>query len=172
MADKARLLQEKYVDEDTDKSVIINILATTGGRGGVSNQGGVRFEIIPPEQRTSTISANDLAREWRKLIGPIPGAESVTFRSEIGRTSSPIDVQLSGTSLNTLKEVADLVKQRLATYPTVFDIADSLSDGKQELQIELTQQGVALGLTRMEVSNQIRNAFFWCASSACSKGSR
>ena len=43
MADKARILQEKYVDEDTDKSVIINILATTRGRGGVSNQGGVRF---------------------------------------------------------------------------------------------------------------------------------
>lgn len=160
MSDKAKILQDKYVDEDTGKSVIMNILATTGGRGGVSNQGGVRFEIIPPEQRSSTITANDLAREWRKLIGPIPGAESVTFRSEIGRTSSPIDVQLSGTSLDTLKEVADLVKQRLATYPTVFDIADSLSDGKQELQIELTQQGVALGLTRMEVSRQIRNAFF------------
>ncbi len=160
MADKARVLQDKYVDNVTGDSVIMNILATTGGRGGVSNQGGVRFEIIPPEQRASTVSANDLAREWRKLIGPIPGAESVTFRSEIGRSSDPIDVQLSGTSLETLKDLADKVKQRLATYPTVFDIADSLSDGKQELQIELTQQGIALGLTRLEVSRQIRNAFF------------
>lgn len=160
MADKARELQEKYVDEDTGKSVIINILATTGNRGGASNAGGVRFEIIPPEQRTSTITANQLAREWRQKIGAIPGAESVTFRAEIGRTSDPIDVQLSATSLETLKEVAEQVKQRLATYPTVFDIADSLSDGKQELQIELTQQGIALGLTRSDVASQVRTAFF------------
>lgn len=160
MADKARELQQKYVDEVSGESVIINILATTGNRGGASNAGGVRFEIIPPEQRTSTITANQLAREWRQMIGAIPGAESVTFRAEIGRTSDPIDVQLSATSLETLKEVAERVKQRLATYPTVFDITDSLSDGKQELQIELTQQGIALGLTRSDVASQVRTAFF------------
>ncbi|QTH65024.1 efflux RND transporter permease subunit [Psychrosphaera ytuae] len=160
MADKARELQQKYVDEVSGESVIINILATTGNRGGASNAGGVRFEIIPPEQRTSTITANHLAREWRQMIGAIPGAESVTFRAEIGRTSDPIDVQLSATSLETLKEVAERVKQRLATYPTVFDITDSLSDGKQELQIELTQQGIALGLTRSDVASQVRTAFF------------
>ena len=160
MAEKARVLQDKYVDEITGESVIINILATTGNRGGASNAGGVRFEIIPPEQRSSTITANQLAREWRQAIGPIPGAESVTFRAEIGRTSDPIDVQLSATSLTTLKEVAEQVKQRLATYPTVFDIADSLSNGKQELQIELTKQGIALGLTRSDVASQVRTAFF------------
>jgi multidrug efflux pump subunit AcrB len=59
-----------------------------------------------------------------------------------------------------LAEVADLVKQRLATYPTVFDIVDSLSDGKEELQIEVTQQGYALGLTSTEISQQVRKAFF------------
>jgi multidrug efflux pump subunit AcrB len=52
------------------------------------------------------------------------------------------------------------VIDRLNTYPTVYDIADSLSDGKQELQIELNKQGEALGLSRANVSGQIRNAFF------------
>ncbi|MDP4984249.1 efflux RND transporter permease subunit, partial [Pseudoalteromonas tunicata] len=160
MADKAHELQEKYIDEDSGKSVIINILATTGGRGGASNSGGVRFEIIPPEQRSSDITSRELVTEWRNLIGVIPGAESLTFRAEIGRSSDPIDVQLNGQSLETLKEVAARVKERLATYPTVFDIADSLSDGKQELQIELTAQGQALGLTRVAIASQVRSAFF------------
>jgi multidrug efflux pump subunit AcrB len=42
----------------------------------------------------------------------------------------------------------------------VFDIADSMSDGKEELQIELTEQGLALGLNRVDVSRQVRNSFF------------
>lgn len=160
MSEKAEELRDKYVDPDTGQSVILNVLASAGGRGGSSNVGSVRFEIIPPEQRESSITAAELVSEWRELIGPIPGAESITYRAEIGRSSDPIDVQLSGNSQATLQEIADQIKARLATYPTVFEIADSLSDGKEELQIELTQQGKALGLNRVNVSNQVRNAFF------------
>ena len=160
MSNKARLLQEKYRDADTGESVILNILATTGNSGGASNTGQVRFEITPAEKRESDITSTQLVAEWRDMIGEIPGAESLTFRAEIGRSSNPIEIQLSANSLNTLQEVADLIKTRLSTYPTVFDIADSMSDGKQELQVELTEQGLALGLNRVNVSTQIRNSFF------------
>lgn len=159
MSDKAKELQDKYRDED-GQSVILNILATTGGRGGSSNTGSVRFEITPAEKRESDIGSRELASEWRDLIGIIPGAESVTFRAEFGRSSDPIDVQLSGSSIDTLEVVAEKVKERLATYPTVYEIADSMSDGKDELQIELTEQGLALGLNRVDVSQQVRNSFF------------
>ncbi len=160
MADKADELKSKYIEPSTNSSVIINILATTGGRGGVSNKGSVRFEMTPPESRELAISSRELVREWRKLIGPIPGAESITFRAEIGRSSDPIHVQFKASSLDTLKQISDKVKVRLATYPTVFDIEDNLSNGKEELQIELTEQGKALGLTRVSISNQVRRSFF------------
>ena len=42
----------------------------------------------------------------------------------------------------------------------MFDIADSLSEGKEELQIELTEQGHVMGLTPSEVIRQVRNAFY------------
>lgn len=170
MSDKARQLQDKYRDEETGESVILNILATTGGRGGASNSGSVRFEITPAESRDSDIGSRELASKWRDLIGIIPGAESLTFRAEIGRSSDPIDVQLTATSLTTLQEVADHVKARLATYPTVFDIADSMSDGKEELQIELTEQGLALGLNRVDVSQQVRNSFFGAQAQRIQRG--
>ncbi|QIR15493.1 efflux RND transporter permease subunit [Shewanella aestuarii] len=159
IAAKAEALQDKYRDEDGN-SVIINILATTGGRGGTSNEGGVRFEITPAEKRISDITSRELLTEWRKSVGEIPGAESMSYRAETGRSSDPIDVQLSGNSIATLSEIADKVKAHLKTYPTVFDIADSLSDGKEELLIELTEQGKALGLTRQEVTSQIRSFYF------------
>ena len=160
MADKAELLRDKYIEPSTNQSVVINILASAGGRGGSTNTGSVRFEITPPESRELAITSSELVREWRKLIGPIPGAESITFRAEIGRSSDPIHVQFKSSSLAALKEVTEKVKTHLATYPTVFDIADSLSNGKEELQIELTEQGKALGLTRVSISRQVRQAFF------------
>lgn len=170
IAAQAEKLQQKYVDEETGESVIMNILAATGGRGGTSNVGRIRFELVPPEKRTIEVTSAQMVREWRQLVGDIPGAESVTYRAEIGRSSDPIDVQLTGNSLETLQEVADQVKEQLKTYPTVFDIADSLSDGKEELQIELTQQGKALGLSRQDVANQVRNAYFGAQAQRIQRG--
>jgi multidrug efflux pump subunit AcrB len=160
MSDAAEKLKQKYTNEATGESLVLNILATTGGRGGSSNTGGVRFEIEPPEKRYIDVDSRQLLAEWRKMIGVIPGAESLTYRAEIGRSSDPIDIQLQGSSLATLKLLAADIKQRLATYPTVFDISDSLSDGKEELYVELNRQGLSLGLTRVDVAQQVRSAYY------------
>jgi multidrug efflux pump subunit AcrB len=170
MSDKARELQEKYRDEDTGESVILNVLASTGTRGGAGNNGQVRFEIMPAAERTIDIDSRGLVSEWRKLITAIPGAESLTFRAEIGRSSDPIDVQLTGNSLATLTEVSEQVKQHLTGYPTVFEIADNISDGKEELQIQLNEQGLALGLNVVDISRQVRNAYFGSQAQRIQRG--
>lgn len=157
MSDAAKQLQDKYTDEDGN-SVILNILAITGGRD--SNVGRVRFEILPADKNDTGVEIRQLVAEWRALIGAMPGSESLTFRAEIGRGGDPIDVQLSATDLDLLKQVAEEVKQRLATYPTVFEISDSLSNGKEELQIELTDQGHAMGMSINSITSQVRTAFF------------
>lgn len=160
ISDAANDMQEEYLDEN-GTPIIMNVLATTGGRGGVTHSGRVRFEIVPPEKRSNEeVDARFLVSEWRKRVGTIPGAESLTFRAEWGRSSSPVDIQLSGNDMNVLNAVSEQVKTQLATYPAIFDIEDSMSDGKQELQIELTEQGKALGLTRNDLTSQIRSAYF------------
>lgn len=160
MSDKARELQEKYRDPETGESIILNVLAATGTRGGAGNTGLVRFEMMPADERTIDIDSRALVSEWRTLIPVIVGAESLTYRAEIGRSSDPINVQLTGNSLATLKEVSDQIKQHLLGYPTVYDIADNISDGKEELQISLNEKGLALGLNVVDVSRQVRNAYF------------
>jgi multidrug efflux pump subunit AcrB len=163
IAAAAAVLQQENVDPDTGLSPIKNILTVTGSSGrrssNGSHRGRIRFEVTPAEQRSSTITSGELAQKWRRMIGTIPGAESLTFRAEHWRPGSAIDIQFSGTSFELLSEVAENVKQRLATYPTVFEIEDSLSDGKEELEIELTQQGHVLGLTRANVVEQVSQAF-------------
>mgnify|MGYP003111928953 FL=1 len=154
MSNSAKLLQDKYRDEQ-GQSLILNTLAITS-----EEKGRVRFEILAADKNTTGIGTAQLVKEWRELIGPLPGAESVTFRAEIGRGGDPIDVQLSATDLKTLKLVSDEVKNRIRTYPTAFEIADSLSNGKEELQIELTAQGYAMGMNNTWVTRQVRDAYY------------
>ena len=163
-------LQRKYTDGEEGESVIRNILSTTGSAlvaraGPGQNQslgdhfGQVIIEAVPSDERLSDISVLDLMNEWRRDIGTIPGAESLTYRAELINAGDPVHIQLNAQSLETLEAAGEQIKRRLATYPTVFDIADSLSDGKEELQIELTRQGHVLGLTRAAVANQVSQAF-------------
>jgi multidrug efflux pump subunit AcrB len=160
MVDAARDLKEKYRDPVTGQSVILNILAKTGSAGGSSHTGAVRFEIQSPEQRSSDVTSSELVQEWREAVGQVPGAESLTYRAEFGRVGDPVDIQFSGQDLGSLSEVADRLKTHLATYPTLFDIVDNLSDGKEEIQLDLTPQGEALGLSRSQLIDQVRQAFF------------
>lgn len=165
IARQAEALQEKYIDPELQQSVITNIYATTSPASGR-----VRFEIIPPEKRSLKINSQDLAREWRRLIGPIPGADNISFRAEIGRSSDPIDVRLYSNDIATLENVSELVKERLATYPTVFDINDSQSQGKQELLLNLNSEAVALGMTRSAILQQVRQAFFGIEAQRIQRG--
>lgn len=155
-------LQEKYVNPDTNESVIENVLATSGsaGRGGRgSHFGRVVFEITPPENRTVQVTSRELVAEWRRAIGSIPGAKNISYRAEIGRGGAPIDVQIAGYDFDVLKEVAARVKNELANYPGLSDITDTFEAGKQEVKLGLTVEGEQLGITMGSLANQVRQAF-------------
>jgi len=162
MTGVVRELQAEYVDAETNRSVIENILSTAGSAGGGSrgsHRGRVMFEIMPPEQRTIDVSSSQLVREMRKRIGSIPGAKNLTFRAEIGRGGSPIDVQISGFDFDQLREAAGLIKSKLHTFDGVTDVSDSFEGGKQEIQLSLKPSGQQLGLTLSSVASQVRSAF-------------
>jgi len=166
--EQAEFLQQKYIDPVTGESVIEHILVTIGstGRslrnsnGGVSNQARINFEVVPPEYRTLSITSTQLKNEWRKLIGDIPALQEMSFRAEIGRGGSPLDIQLEGQDFIKLAEVANLVEARLATYDGLFDIQNSLQDSKEEIQLRLKPEAERLGLTLNALGQQVRGAFY------------
>ena len=163
MIDAAELLQNKYIDEN-GRSVIKNILAITGHAGGsgagAPDRGRVKFEIVSPEEREQNVTSSELLKEWRELIGDVPGAESLSYRAEFGRGGDPIDIQLRGQSFKELNEVAQLLKTELALYETVFDISDSFTDGKKELRLALKTEAEFHGLTLLDIMSQVRHANF------------
>ncbi len=156
-------LQEKYRNPETGVSVIRHVYSTSGssGRTNKASVGRVSVEIIPPPERHVDITASGLAREIRKIIEPqIPGYEKLSIRAEAGGGRSPINVEFSGAQLERMGDMVSLVRDRLKTYPFVYDIQDNYTSGKEELNIELLPTAYALGLNLSDVASQVRNAVF------------
>ena len=181
MLSTAEALQEKYTDPVTGESAIKNILTSIGwsssgnfGGGGPGKGspelGQVSLELLSPEERTISIKTFDLVDEWRKAIGPVPGVRDLYFRAELGRSGSPIDVQLTGDDYNTLKIVIAEIRQRLTEYPGVFDIQDTLEDGKQEIELKIKPEGELLGISSSDLGRQVRQAFFGAEAQRIQRG--
>lgn len=161
-------LRKEYVGPD-GKPVIRHILATTGttrltsstgGSGGVSHMGEVNMECYGPEERSLKIRTPEIANEWRRRIGQIVGAEELNFRAEILRSGDPIDVQLSGTNPQELLALSSQIKDKLGQYRGVFDIADSLDSGRNEIQLRLKPEARQFGVTVNDLARQVRQAFY------------
>jgi multidrug efflux pump subunit AcrB len=132
------------------------------GRGATQGTGGhlaqAWINLVDSENRD--ISTNALTRRWRKKVGAIPDAETITYRSEIHSAGNPIEVHLSSDDHDQLLAAAEDLKTELGTYPGVFDIGDSFLPGKKEMQLKLKPAARSLGLTLDDLARQVRHAFY------------
>ena len=132
------------------------------GRGATQGTGGhlaqAWINLVDSENRD--ISTNALTRRWRKKVGAIPDAETITYRSEIHSAGNPIEVHLSSDDHDQLLAAAEDLKTEIGTYPGVFDIGDSFLPGKKEMQIKLKPAARSLGLTLDDLARQVRHAFY------------
>ena len=175
MASVARALQKKYTDAETGESVITNILTSVGwrvGRGGSNTAeiGQVSLELVPPETRSVDIGTRQLVAEWRKTIGAIAGAKELSFRAEMGRSGDPISIQLMGSKVKDLAAVSEKIRERLAEYPALYDIKDTLEDGKPEIILSIKAEAELLGLSAEDLGRQVRDAFFGAEAQRLQRG--
>ena len=172
ISDHVHSLQEKYRDPKTGISVIRHTYSTIGSDGNTvkTSVGAVRAELIGPEERHTDIKASDIAREVRKLVGDIPGAEKLTVVAELARSGEPINVELTGSDQSKVIAIAESVREQLRQYPEVFDIQDNYSGGKEELNISLTPKAHALGLNLADVALQVRGSIFGVEAQRIQRG--
>ena len=173
------ILQEKYVETDTNESVIQHILTTVGTKGGSrrklvsgkSNIARIQFETIPPESRKIDISSSEMIREWQRMIGDIPGAESLSFRAEFGRGGQPLAIQISGNDFDRLSAASVEIKDRLVQYNGLFDITDSFEGGKDEIRMKVKPEAELLGVNITNLGQQVRNSIFGSEAQTVQRGS-
>ncbi|WP_197922415.1 efflux RND transporter permease subunit [Thiosulfatihalobacter marinus] len=108
--------------------------------------GGIAIELIDADLRPYSSFA--FVGELQDRVARHPLVETVSFRGwRSGGGGDALDVQFYGADSDTLKAASEALKTALAEYPEVSAVEDSLNYDKEELILELTPQGQALGFS-------------------------
>lgn len=120
--------------------------------------GEVVIELLPGEERGS--SSEELMRRWREATEAIPDAVEVVFTASMFSAGDDVDIQITGSDIGDLRSAAAAIKERLAEYPNVYEIADSFREGKKQIELDIRPKAEALGLTLSDLARQVRQAFY------------
>ncbi|MCK6369974.1 MAG: efflux RND transporter permease subunit, partial [Gammaproteobacteria bacterium] len=121
--------------------------------------GAYTVELISGDERE--VRTHQFIDAWSAEVQPVAGVERVTIieRSAGGPPGRDLDVRLSGAPLEQMKAAALAIQEQLRSIPGLTGIEDNLPFGKQELVMELTDTGRAMGFTTLAVAREVRNAF-------------
>jgi len=163
-----RLLEaaRKIARENGGDNLVEGIFAEIGGgsRNFEGTPGGhacqVQVHLTPPEKRP--MRTEDFIKLWRRQVGPIPGLESLSFKSYAGGPGgrAALTIELSHRDLDTLEKASAELAAALTSFPTAKDIDDGFQPGKQQVDFKILPEGRSLGLRAQEVAKQVRHAFY------------
>ena len=164
----------RELEEREGRPIVVSILTALGGqpyREKQSRAGGsagstysgahlaeINVELVSAEYRE--IASQEFADLWEERAGRVPGAEALTFSADMMGGDGDIDVQLRGDDMDELRGLADELKLKLSAMNGVVSVRDNFAAGKRELEIGITPEGEAAGLTYLELVRQVRQAFY------------
>jgi multidrug efflux pump subunit AcrB len=164
---EARALAEELAAENGGHPVAKHVMVAIGSEPdshddfrvgeATPHVGTVQMALVGGEHRG--VTSLDVEEQWRARVGPITGAESLVFSGNDLIDLPPIEVVLTSPDRNVLEGAVAALKQRIAGYPGVREISDSLRGGKQELKLHIRPEAEALGITRAELARQVRQGF-------------
>jgi multidrug efflux pump subunit AcrB len=98
---------------------------------------------------------------WEAEIQQLAGTERLTLfeRSAGGPPGRDLDIRLSGADLPVLKAAALELKRGLQEFPGTLAVEDNLPWGKEEIILDVTPAGRAMGFNTQLVARQVRDAF-------------
>ena len=130
--------------------------------------GEMNIQLVASEERT--VSSLEIGNLWRELTPPIADAVELTFSTSLLNAGEDINVQLTSGRLDQLERAAEELKDYLGQYAGVDEIADSLLAGKQEIKLSILPTAETLGLTLVDLSRQVRQAFYGAEAQRIQRG--
>lgn len=135
----------------------------SGGRGLASAEGkdadllgSISIELINPDARP--YSSNVFVSALQEEVRGHPLMEELSFRGgRFGPGGDALAIDLYGAEASGLKAAAEALKARLAIYPEVSALEDSLAYDKEELVLNLTPLGQSLGFAIDELGRSLRD---------------
>ena len=148
------VLGKKYQEEFGHNPFLeVQISATTNDKASIA------AELSRSTER-EFLPASEIVKDWRKAIGSVAGARSLSFRATAGPPGGDFQVNLESEDLDELRIAAAEMKEVLDTFPGVFDVTDSFNSGRPEIRYSITPEGQAADLTKRDLAIGVRDAFF------------
>ncbi|WP_372837621.1 efflux RND transporter permease subunit [Phaeovulum sp.] len=146
-------------------SPVVYVLGEIGGNSGralagadtkdADQLGGVSIELTDPDLRP--YSSAEFIAAMQTLTQRHPMVEELSFRGfRGGPGGDSISVQFTGADVDALKGAAEAMKTAMSVYPEVSALEDNLSYDKEELVLQLTPQGEALGFSIETLARDLR----------------
>ncbi len=133
--------------------------------------GSIQISLIDADSRP--YSSGAFTSALQDAVRQHPLTETVSFRSwGSGPGSDDIAIQLFGAEPEVLKAAAEDLKNQLSVYGEISGAEDSLSYDKEELILELTPQGQALGFTIDGLGRTLRDRLNGIEAATYPDGSR
>lgn len=148
------------------RNPIAYMIAEIGGNSGRSLPGaedteadllgGLSIEMIDPDLRPYSSFA--FVADLQEAVQMHPLAETVSFRGwRSGPAGEALNVQFYGATAEGLKAASEALKTELARFPEVSAVEDTLAYDKEELILELTPQGQAMGFAIDDLGRVLRH---------------
>ncbi|WP_254796783.1 efflux RND transporter permease subunit [Sulfitobacter albidus] len=142
---------------------VISEIGGNGGRGlsaadgkDADLLGGISIELIDADLRPYSSFA--FVADLQDEVVNHPLVETVSFRSwRSGPGGDALDVQFYGADTQTLKAASEALQAAVTQFPEVSAVQDNLAYDKEELILDLTPQGQALGFTIDGLGRTLRN---------------
>jgi len=117
------------------------------------------ISLSPASERDFTV--REFTQRWREHTGELPGVETIEFSFDIGPGSGAnVSLELRHNSNDILRTAAADLAEQMAQYNGVFDVNDGFQEGKPQVDLSLSPEARALGLTEQNLATQIRSSFY------------
>jgi multidrug efflux pump subunit AcrB len=165
-------LRKEFVDPGTGKSLIHDMLTSSGGRigrpGFDPRTGSVIINVLDPGLRSEPGPKNsEIANRWLELVGKMPDVENLRISGDRGgggrrggEEMESITVELRGPASEEKLAVTREVEDVLESYAGIASAWNNAGGNRDELLITIRPEGESLGLTQRDLANQVRAAFF------------
>ena len=171
------------MNERFDELVVNNVFATAGGQpfgssrgrgfspvAGVSELGEILIEMTPSETRKAPYGSQELVGELREKVPPIPEAEQLSFSFSRFDSGAAMTFELIHPYLDTLKAASADLQRKLSTFEGLYDIQDSYERANEEYELDLKPEAEYLGVTAVNLAQQVRSAFFGSEAQRTQRG--
>ncbi len=110
-------------------------------------------------QAEKTVPFKEIVDLWKKKVGTVEGADNVNFTYSDAKLSD-IDIQIKSKDVKSMQEAILMLKDALGSSPGVYNIKCSNKPDQAQLDITLKPNARNLGLSLVDLTEQIRNGFY------------